>query len=208
VESAVRDGVDAGRSDKGELRRESILRALENLLETTTLHELNVRDISKAAGVTRSAFYFYFDNKAAAVSELSKAVDEEVAAASAIYSGGTDDPARQVGQMIGAVRDTWMRHPHLFRAMRDARSSDPGVDDLWNRGLEGFVEPVAAVIDSERSSGRAPTGADSRMLALVLLESIARMGDRYWIGDQKAADVAAATQALCAVWMGSIYGRV
>ncbi|MDI9917153.1 TetR/AcrR family transcriptional regulator [Rhodococcus sp. IEGM 1379] len=203
----MRDGVEAGRSDKGELRRESILRALENLLETTTLNELNVRDISKAAGVTRSAFYFYFENKAAAVSELSKVVDEEVAAASAIYSGGAADPAGQVEQMICAVRDTWMRHPHLFRAMRDARASDPGVDDLWNNGLEGFVEPVAAVIDSERAAARAPVGADSRMVALILLESIVRLGNRYWIGDQKSTDVAAATQALSEVWVGTIYGR-
>lgn len=208
MDSAVRDGVDAGRSDKGGLRRESILRALENLLETTTLNELNVRDIAKAAGVTRSAFYFYFENKAAAVSELSKVVDEEVAAASAIYSGGAADPAGQVEQMICAVRDTWMRHPHLFRAMRDARASDAGVDDLWNNGLESFVEPVAAVIDSERAASRAPAGADSRMLSLILLESIVHLGSRYWMGDQKPSDVAGATRALSTVWVGTIYGRL
>ncbi|OYD66714.1 TetR family transcriptional regulator [Rhodococcus sp. OK302] len=195
-------------SDKGEFRRESILRALENLLETTTLNDLNVRDISQAAGVTRSAFYFYFDNKSVAVRELAKEVDEEVAAASAIYCDGDGDPAELIEQMITAVQGAWMRHPHLLRAMRDARSSDPGVDDLWNRGLESFIEPVAAVINSERSAGRAPEGADAGMLALILMEAIERIGNRYWIGDHRAVDVEASKQALVGVWMGAIYGRV
>ncbi|MCJ0901920.1 TetR/AcrR family transcriptional regulator [Rhodococcus sp. ARC_M6] len=195
-------------SDKGEFRRESILRALENLLETTTLNDLNVRDISQAAGVTRSAFYFYFDNKSVAVRELTKEVDEEVAVASAIYCDGDGDPAKLIEEMITAVQGTWMRHPHLLRAMRDARSSDPGVEDLWDRGLESFIEPVAAVINSERSAGRAPEGADAGMLALILMEAIERIGNRYWIGDHHAVDVEASKQALVGVWMGAIYGRV
>lgn len=204
----MQEGVDSGRSDKGELRRESILRALENLLETRTLNELNVSDISKAAGVTRSAFYFYFENKSVAVRELSRVVDEEVAAASALYASSGGEPAEMVMSMITAVQSSWTRHPHLYRAMRDARSSDSGVDDLWNRGLEKFIEPVAAVIDSERNAGRAPGGADSSMLALILMEAIVRVGDRYWIGDHRDADVKSSKEALAAVWMGAIYGRV
>ena len=54
----------------GDERRTALLTALEDLLESRPLAQIGVADISRAAGVTRSAFYFYFPSKAAAVAAL------------------------------------------------------------------------------------------------------------------------------------------
>ena len=59
-------------TDRGDQRRAALLESLDQLLqdEDSSLDSINIADISRRAGVTRSAFYFYFDNKAAAVAAL------------------------------------------------------------------------------------------------------------------------------------------
>src|SRR5436190_23480770 len=52
-----------------ELRQE-ILAATEKLLEEQRFDELAVADILKAANVSRSSFYFYFESKHAVLAEL------------------------------------------------------------------------------------------------------------------------------------------
>ena len=49
---------------RGDRRREDLLEALETQLRTRSLTEVSVAELTEAAGVTRSAFYFYFDSKA------------------------------------------------------------------------------------------------------------------------------------------------
>ena len=57
-------------SPRGDRRREALLAALDDRLKTTALDDISVADLTESAGITRSAFYFYFDSKAAAVGVL------------------------------------------------------------------------------------------------------------------------------------------
>ena len=41
-------------------RRAALLESLETLLRESRLEDINIADISRRAGLTRSAFYFYF----------------------------------------------------------------------------------------------------------------------------------------------------
>ena len=58
------------REGKGDERRTALLEALDHRLQESDLDSINIADISRRAGVTRSAFYFYFENKATAVAAL------------------------------------------------------------------------------------------------------------------------------------------
>ena len=55
---------------RGDKRRSALLESLDHHLRESSLESINIADISRRAGVTRSAFYFYFENKAAAVAAL------------------------------------------------------------------------------------------------------------------------------------------
>ncbi|MBB1058686.1 TetR/AcrR family transcriptional regulator, partial [Dietzia sp. B19] len=50
-------------SPRGDRRREALLAELDRQLRTTKLDDISVADLTDAAGITRSAFYFYFDSK-------------------------------------------------------------------------------------------------------------------------------------------------
>ena len=189
---------------KGDERRTALLAALDHQLRDSTLDEINIADISRRAGVTRSAFYFYFENKASAVAALmNEMYDESSAAADQLRGGGT--PAENIEAMVRALFSTWDKHEHLFRASLDARATSTTVRELWDSDRESFVPVVADMIETERASGAAPAGTDATALASVLLELNDRMLERLALGGPLSREQL--VEAVVAVWVNTIYGR-
>jgi len=191
---------------RGDVRRTALLEALDHhLREEGSLDSINIADISRRAGVTRSAFYFYFDNKASAVAALMEEMyDESLNAAGLLTGDGT--PAQRVEGMVRALFGAWERHEHIYRAMYDARATSTTVRELWDNDRESFVPVVAQVIEAERASGAAPAGANATHLASVLLELNDRMLERLALGGP--LDREQLVEAVVAIWLHTIYGRV
>jgi AcrR family transcriptional regulator len=195
---------------RGDRRRTALLESLDHHLrhEYSTegsLDSINIADISRRAGVTRSAFYFYFENKASAVAALMEEMyDESLAAAGQLRADGT--PAENIEAMVRALFSAWEKHEHLFRASLDARATSATVRELWDSDRESFVPVVADLIESERASGAAPPGTDATALASVLLELNDRMLERLSLGGP--LDREQLVEAVVAIWLRTIYGEV
>jgi TetR/AcrR family transcriptional regulator, ethionamide resistance regulator len=190
---------------RGDKRRTALLESLDQHLREGSLDSINIADISRGAGVTRSAFYFYFENKASAVAALMEEMyDESLGAADQLRGGGT--PAQNIEAMVRALFSTWDKHEHLFRASLDARATSSTVRELWDSDRESFVPVVAAMIEAERASGAAPPGIDAAALASVLLELNDRMLERLALGGRLAREQL--VEAVVAIWLHAIYGVV
>jgi len=190
---------------RGDRRRTALLESLDHYLRESSLDSINIADISRRAGVTRSAFYFYFENKASAVAALmAEMYDESLGAADLLR--GDASPAENIDAMIRALFSTWDKHEHLFRASLDARATSVTVRELWDSDRESFVPVVAAMIEAERAAGTAPEGVDATALAGVLLELNDRMLERLALGGP--LDREQLVEAVVAVWLHTIYGRV
>jgi len=190
---------------RGDRRRTALLESLDHYLRESSLDSINIADISRRAGVTRSAFYFYFENKASAVAALmAEMYDESLGAADLLR--GDASPAENIDAMIRALFSTWDKHEHLFRASLDARATSVTVRELWDSDRESFVPVVAAMIEAERAAGTAPDGVDATALAGVLLELNDRMLERLALGGP--LDREQLVEAVVAVWLHTIYGEV
>ena len=190
---------------RGDRRRTALLESLDHYLRESSLDSINIADISRRAGVTRSAFYFYFENKASAVAALMEEMYDESFAAADLLRGDAS-PAENIDAMIRALFSTWDKHEHLFRASLDARATSVTVRELWDSDRESFVPVVAAMIEAERAAGTAPDGVDASALAGVLLELNDRMLERLALGGP--LDREQLVEAVVAVWLHTIYGRV
>ncbi|MDP3891519.1 TetR/AcrR family transcriptional regulator [Nocardioides sp.] len=187
------------RSDR---RREALLGALDDLLREQSLEAINVADISARAGVTRSAFYFYFESKATAVAALMADVyDDSFVAAMLDVSG--EAPRARMEAGLRAMLSTFDQHEHLYRAMLDARATSTTVRDLWNSAREAFVAPVADSIAQERRAGRAPQGPPPEVLASLLLELNDRVLERLARGTELTRGEH--LDALVAIWTRTIF---
>jgi AcrR family transcriptional regulator len=190
---------------RGDRRRAALLDSLDQLLQdgASSLDSINIADISRRAGVTRSAFYFYFENKAAAVAALMEQMYDEAFVATGVLVGD-GEPRDRVEGTIRGLFAAWDRHEHLYRAMLEARATSPAVRDMWDSDRQSFVEPVAAMIEAERAAGRAPAGPDAVALATVLLELNDRALERLALGGPLTREQH--VEVVVHIWLSAIYG--
>ncbi len=189
---------------RGDERRTALLTALDDILRegVESLDAVNIADISTRAGVTRSAFYFYFTSKATAVAALMEELYDKVFIAAQL--GGDPNPRATIAATISGLFHAREEHQHLYRAMLEARASSPAVRELGDADRESFVPHLAGLITDERAAGRAPTGADPMALASVLLELNDRMLERLTWGGPLERDQIVDT--VVHVWISAIYG--
>lgn len=202
--ATVFEGTDRRRPARGDQRRSALLSALDALLKEKKLEAISIADITSRAGVTRPAFYFYFENKPMAVAALMSAMYDDAFSATDVLVNAEADPRQRIATTIEALVDSMLRHESLFRAMLDARHTSSVVREMWEADRASFVAPVAALIDTERSAGRAPHGTDSTALATVLLELNDRALERIALGSP--LDVPTFVEALTTIWFNTIYG--
>lgn len=200
----VRSRTDRRGPPRGEQRREALLLALDELLRDNggRLEAVDIAEISRRAGLTRSAFYFYFENKAAAVGAALEDIYQEVFAVNDILVG-PGEPADRIERTIRGLVDFWDRHRHLYSAVLEARSASAAVREIWESERQAFIPSIAAMIDDERRTGRAPTGGDAETLADVLLLLNERLLERLTLGAE--LDRERYIESVVTVWLRSIY---
>jgi AcrR family transcriptional regulator len=205
----VRSQTDRRPPQRSDDRREAILDALDRWLLESNLDAINIAEISKQAGVTRSAFYFYFENKGAAVAALMERILDATFAVTAAFTGpaftvASDSPRQRIYAMLDGLFATCEGHRHLFKAMLEARGSNASVRGIWDDARESFVESIAAMIRADRSAGRAPDGLDADVLASVLLEFNDRLLERLTLGGPLSREQL--MDGAAAIWLSTIYG--
>ncbi|MDQ4051207.1 MAG: TetR/AcrR family transcriptional regulator [Actinomycetota bacterium] len=199
----MRSATDRRPPARGDERRGALLRSLDEHLHDSSLESIKIADIARSAGVTRSAFYFYFENKAAAVAALMEQMyDESIAATGHLAGDGT--PADNIEATIRGLFAAWDRHQRLFCAMLEARATNTAVRELWESDRESFVPAVASMIEAERAAGRAPDGPAAEALAATLLELNDRMLERLARGGALPRDELVGV--VVHIWLSSIYG--
>ena len=196
--------VDRRGSNRGDARRDALLEALDGLLQEQSLEEVNVAEISKRAGVTRSAFYFYFESKAVAVMALMQDLYDAAADANELLVKAEGVAAERIRSAITLLFDSVERSSHTYRAVLEARSSSAAVREMWDLGRADFAGVIAGMIATERAAGHAPDGPDAEVLGAVLLELNDHAVERHALGSGPPREQH--IDALTHIWLRSIYG--
>jgi AcrR family transcriptional regulator len=200
----MRSSTDRRPPQRSDQRREAILGALDRWLQDCDLEAINVAEIAKEAGVTRSAFYFYFENKAAAVAALMEQMVDETLSLNDVFTTAGGAPQARIQTMLDGLFAMWDRHRHLFKAMLEVRGAGGSIREIWDGARASFVDSVAAMIRGDRAAGLAPDGLDAAVLATVLLEVNDRMLERLTLGG--ALSRAQLMDGAAAIWLSTIYG--
>lgn len=192
-------------SPRGDRRREAILTALDERLRTTALDDISVADLTEAAGITRSAFYFYFESKAAAVTMLLVVVNTEALKATEMIINGSDAFRPRVTAALDLLVNRVLESEHIYRALLTARTQHGPTREMWDAGRRTMAMSIAEFIRAERQAGRAPGGADAHAVAEGLIHINETVLERV-VYDQDSPrelllDIAAD------MWVRTIYGR-
>ena len=195
----VRDGRRARR----ESVRASLCDALLDLVEQTPFKDISIDDVTRAAGIKRSAFYVYFSDKqdllVATASETAEALYREADR----WWHGEGPPEKRLIEAITGMAELYERHGSLLRAATEVSTYDDEVRVFWRGIVERFVEATAAHLRSERSHGRVPRELEPQATA----ESLVWMAERCCYiylasGERSAREL---VESLGATWTAALY---
>lgn len=157
-----------GGPTKGEQREAAILAATRELLNTRSVNDLTIDEIAKAAGVSRTSFYFYFPTKQAVVAALLGDLWEEFGHTYAWFdSVGPDRPGLR--EHHDAVARVWREHRSTLSCTTGLVDYEPLVE--WaDKAQRRFVEGLVAKIERDRLAGFIGLGIDDEPLARMIAE--------------------------------------
>ena len=192
-------------------RREAVearvLEATEALLsEGASYAELRIEQIARRAGISRTAFYFYFRDKRELLIRLTEDVADQLYAEAEAWWSGDGEGAAELRAALAQVIGLYRQHGLLLRAVVEASAYDEPTAALWRALLDRFVDASRRRIEAEQAAGRiGPLPAEQTAFALSWMTERACYQQIVRGGNLDDADF---VDALVRVWVGSLYGRV
>jgi AcrR family transcriptional regulator len=213
---------DVGEKVGGERRRRrrpeeaerAILAAARAFLEQHPFREMKVESVMARTGLSRPAFYAYFDDRYDLVTRLLEGIGGLLFALDRRWLVG--DPGAGRAESVRILREglvggaeTFRRYGPVLRAISDAASYDERVEEMYRSGLLGrLVAAVAGRIARDVEAGLSPAELDPQETARALV----LMTERYLIDAHgrpvagQTRDNAAVVRTLEAVWVRMLYG--
>ncbi|MGH2941763.1 MAG: TetR/AcrR family transcriptional regulator [Solirubrobacteraceae bacterium] len=194
-------------SEKRQAIEAAVLQAMEELLtEGATYGTLSVERIATRAGISRTAFYFYFPDKRELLMRLaSELADKLYREADAWWSGAGDGP-EQLTAALGKVAALYRDHAPLVCAVVEVSAYDEVVGPFWHAIVGRFVDASAQRIASEIAAGRASAALVPEATAFALVWMSERALYQMLV---QGAPVShrEVVQALADIWIATVYAE-
>jgi TetR/AcrR family transcriptional regulator, ethionamide resistance regulator len=186
----------------------SVLAATEDLVrEGVPYPELSIERIATRAGISRTAFYFYFRDRREVLMRVCEGVSERLwVEADRWWSGEGEDPA-ELRVALASVVALYTEHGALLRAVIEAGSTDAEIARFWQELTGRFVEATRRRIEREQAQGRARGDLPAEGVAFALCWMTERTVYQRMMQEQEL-DQDELVSSLAAVWLGAVYGRL
>ncbi len=190
----------------GDERERAIMQTAERLLRERGIGEISVDDLARGAGISRSAFYFYFPSKDAVVLSLIDRMVEQAASAREEASTLAGDPAADCRASIEIFYEIFGAHRAVVRAASDLNATNPEARALWSQIMESWVVEVTERIVEERGRGAAVASVPARDLAIALVQMNEGVLRALFVEEDPAVSEEHAIEVLSHVWLSAIFG--
>lgn len=188
-----------------------IIDALERLLATKPLRELNVEDILQEAGVSRATFYACFPTKFAATAALFSRVSGEVVGASSAFLTPAHDetPIQSLRRGVDASVEVWSRHRDILTTVFENEHAEPELAASLAHVKLRFAESIAERVGRQRAEGLAPQGYETVELCTALVECTFTLVYRSSIDPDPRRRLNVGTvDLITTLWCGAIYRQL
>jgi AcrR family transcriptional regulator len=177
----------------------AVLEATEALLaEGGSYADLNIERIATRAGISRTAFYFYFSDKRELLVRLTGDVSDELYRQADIWFSGDGDPAEEIRRALANIAALYREHGVLLRAIVEVSTYDEVVAGYWRDLLGRFAGA------SLRRIEQGGVAADPRATAFALCWMTERALYQQLVQDQ-GPSLDDLVDALAGIWLRSVY---
>jgi AcrR family transcriptional regulator len=189
---------------KAERTRATILNAALDLIWSHPFRDMTVSSLMASTGVSRSAFYQYFNDLHELMETLLDMLQQEIFNVAKPWLEGVGDPVTLLRETVaGLVHVCYQRGPFL-RAITDAATTDARLENAWLQFLAGFDDAATARIEADQKQGLIPdfdarpvAFALNRLNAYTLLQAF---------GQHPRKQPEPVREALVRIWISTLYG--
>jgi AcrR family transcriptional regulator len=189
---------------KSERTRATILNAALDLIWSHPFRDMTISSLMASTGVSRSAFYQYFNDLHELMETLLDMLQQEIFNVAEPWLAGVGDPVTLLRETLaGLVHVCYQRGPFL-RAITDAATTDARLENAWLQFLAGFDDAATARIEADQKQGllsdfeaRPVAFALNRLNAYTLLQAF---------GQHPRKQPEPVREALVRIWFSTLYG--
>ena len=189
-------------------KREAVEAAVKNavkdlLAEGAAYTDLDVGRIAQRAGISRTAFYFYFSDKRELLMRVADEVMELLYAQADRWWSGTGDAPTDLETVLRDAAALYREHAPVLCAIVEVSGYDSEVGDFWRSVIDRFIEATTRRLEQEWGPGEHSPPAAATAYALSWMtertyyEALFVDGDDHW---EPVLD------AIVAVWIRTVYG--
>lgn len=180
-----------------------VLRAVDELLcDGMRWNDLSIERITTRAGISRTAFYFYFKDKRELLMRLVSEVGAEVYAASAWLNREGEEDA--VATAMHAVNGIYQEHGALLQAVVEVSAVDETVAAVFHEIMDALTAATAArMAEVAGQDGTAPV-VPYEHSARALIAMTEHSFYSWRVRGEEVTD--AHVDALTAIWVRTVYG--
>ena len=195
----------ASRTERRQRRedvRAKLVEAIGELAAESAFRDLTVDVIARRAGLSRSAFYFYFRDKHDLLIAAAAEVADDLYVEADCWWHGQGEPGALVREALTGVASVYARHGRLLGLAVEVSTYDPDVRAFWRSLVERFVDATAEHLEGELAAGRVGS-LDPRGTA----ESLVWMAERcFYIylrdGERSVEEL---VDQLSSTWIAALY---
>jgi len=182
--------------------QEGVRAALIELLAERPFKDVTVDELARRAGLSRTAFYFYYPDKNEVLKEAANDVAAELYAEADRWWHGEGPPVQLVREALEGIAGVFTTHADMLRAAVEATTYDPEFRVFYESLIQRFVHATAAHLRRELDAGRLrPLDPDS------IAEALVWMAERcnYAILLLEGRSAREVVDSLTAIWIHALY---
>src|SRR3954453_14674026 len=176
--------------------------ALVDMLGERPFKDVTVDGLARRAGLSRTAFYFYYPDKNEVLKEAAEAVAAELYAEADRWWHGEGAPEQLVREALNGIADVYCDHADMLRASVEATTYDKEFRAFYDALMQRFARATADQLPRERDAGRLRP-LDPRPIAEALVWMAERCNYAFLlIEDRPQHEV---VDSLTAIWIHALY---
>ncbi|HVS29491.1 MAG TPA: helix-turn-helix domain-containing protein [Solirubrobacteraceae bacterium] len=186
----------------------AIFAACEALLqEGIPYSDLRIEQIATRAGISRTAFYFYFRDKRELLLRLTDELADLLYKEAEGWWAGDGDSVAELEHALRSVVSLYADHGSLLRAVVEASAYDAQVAQFWRELAGRFAEATRSRIEKEQELATVAPEIPAAETAFSLCWMTERSCYQHLVGGGDPRDEAFLA-GLIGIWRRAIYGRV
>jgi AcrR family transcriptional regulator len=182
--------------------RQAVRGALVEMLAERPFKDVTVDELARRAGLSRTAFYFYYPDKNEVLKEATNEAAADVYAEADRWWHGEGPPETLVREALEGIAAVYCEHSDMLRAAVEATTYDAEFRAFYESLIHRFVDATAEHLRRELDAGRVrPLEPDS------IAEALVWMAERcnYSILLVEGRSQREVVDSLTAIWIHAIY---